>query len=109
MGSLAARPWNSRYYESSRNEVVHRQALHLLDLGVDCFKTDFGERIPHIDVKYFDGSDPMRMHNAYAVLYNDVVFTLLEKRFGKHEAGRIRAFGCGWGTTLPRGMVSPHF
>jgi len=59
---------------------------HLLDLGVDCFKTDFGERIPHIDVKYFDGSDPMRMHNAYAVLYNDVVFTLLEKRFGKHEA-----------------------
>ncbi len=30
----------------------------LLDTGVDTIKTDFGERIPHIDVKYHDGSDP---------------------------------------------------
>ena len=29
----------------------------LVDMGVDCFKTDFGERIP-TDVVYFDGSDP---------------------------------------------------
>jgi alpha-D-xyloside xylohydrolase len=36
----------------------------LLDMGVDCFKTDFGERIP-TDVVYFDGSDPERMHNYY--------------------------------------------
>ncbi len=36
----------------------------LLDAGVDCFKTDFGERIP-IDVVYADGSDPERMHNYY--------------------------------------------
>lgn len=28
----------------------------LMDMGVDCFKTDFGERIP-TDVVYFDGSD----------------------------------------------------
>lgn len=29
----------------------------LLDMGVDCFKTDFGERIP-TTVSYFDGSIP---------------------------------------------------
>jgi alpha-D-xyloside xylohydrolase len=34
----------------------------LLDMGVDCFKTDFGERIP-TECTYFDGSDPKRMHN----------------------------------------------
>ena len=35
----------------------------LLDQGVDCFKTDFGERIP-TDVVYYDGSDPELMHNS---------------------------------------------
>ena len=34
----------------------------VLDCGVDCFKTDFGERIP-VDVVYHDGSDPQAMHN----------------------------------------------
>ena len=33
----------------------------LLDMGVDCFKTDFGERIPVKDITYFDGSDPVKM------------------------------------------------
>ncbi|KAG8745575.1 hypothetical protein FRC10_007753 [Ceratobasidium sp. 414] len=58
----------------------------LLDLGVDAFKTDFGERIPHASVKYHDGSDPYRMHNAYALIYNKLVFEVLEERFGKDEA-----------------------
>ncbi|KAI5121015.1 hypothetical protein M0805_005961 [Coniferiporia weirii] len=58
----------------------------LLDLGVDCFKTDFGERIPHVDVVFYDGSDPKRIHNTYSVLYNELVFGVLERRFGKHEA-----------------------
>ncbi|KAF8607761.1 alpha-glucosidase [Ceratobasidium sp. AG-I] len=58
----------------------------LLDLGVDSFKTDFGERIPHANVKYHDGSDPYRMHNAYAQIYNKLVFEVLEERFGKDEA-----------------------
>jgi len=30
----------------------------LMDTGVDTIKTDFGERIPHLDVVYHDGSDP---------------------------------------------------
>jgi alpha-D-xyloside xylohydrolase len=57
----------------------------LLDMGVDCFKTDFGERIPP-DAVYHDGSDPLRMHNYYAYLYNKTVFELLERERGKGEA-----------------------
>ncbi|MFW6306096.1 MAG: alpha-xylosidase [Bacillota bacterium] len=57
----------------------------LLDMGVDCFKTDFGERIP-TDVEYFDGSDPVKMHNYYSYLYNKIVFELLERKRGKGEA-----------------------
>ena len=58
----------------------------LLDMGVDCFKTDFGERIPVEDVVFADGSDPLRMHNFYAYLYNKTVFELLEKERGAGEA-----------------------
>ena len=57
----------------------------LLDMGVDCFKTDFGERIP-VDVVYHDGSDPMKMHNYYTYLYNKVVYGLLEAKRGTGEA-----------------------
>jgi alpha-D-xyloside xylohydrolase len=57
----------------------------LLEMGVDTFKTDFGERIP-TDVRYFDGSDPERMHNYYAYLYNQTVFDLLREAKGEAEA-----------------------
>lgn len=58
----------------------------LLDMGVDCFKTDFGERIPVKDIAYFDGSDPVKMHNYYTYLYNQAVFELLEQERGAGEA-----------------------
>ena len=58
----------------------------LLDMGVDCFKTDFGERIPVDDVVYFDGSDPKKMHNYYTYLYNKCVYELLEQERGKGQA-----------------------
>ncbi|MFE0924869.1 alpha-xylosidase [Streptomyces mutabilis] len=57
----------------------------LLDQGVDCFKTDFGERVP-TDVVWHDGSDPERMHNYYTHLFNRTVFELLEKERGQGEA-----------------------
>ncbi len=57
----------------------------LLDAGVDCFKTDFGERIP-TDVAWHDGSDPQRMHNYYAYLYNQAVFELLREVRGEGGA-----------------------
>lgn len=58
----------------------------LVDMGVDCFKTDFGERIPTEDVVYYDGADPVKMHNYYTYLYNKVVYELLEEKKGKEEA-----------------------
>lgn len=57
----------------------------LLDMGVDTFKTDFGERIP-TDVVYHDGSDPFKMHNFYTYLYNQTVFELLREARGEGEA-----------------------
>ncbi|QGQ94858.1 alpha-xylosidase [Paenibacillus psychroresistens] len=57
----------------------------LIDMGVDSFKTDFGERIP-TDVVYYDGSDPVKMHNYYTFLYNKVVFDVLKAKLGHNEA-----------------------
>ena len=57
----------------------------LMKQGVDCFKTDFGERIP-TDVVYYDGSDPEWMHNYYAYLYNKVVFEVIQEVKGEKEA-----------------------
>ena len=57
----------------------------LLDMGVDTFKTDFGERIP-TDVVYYDGSDPIKMHNYYTYLYNKTVFELLKEVRGEGDA-----------------------
>ncbi len=61
------------------------QLRALLEMGVDVFKTDFGERIP-TDVAYFDGSDPHRMHNYYSYLYNRTVFEVLRQQKGSAEA-----------------------
>ena len=57
----------------------------LLDMGVDAFKTDFGERIP-TEVRYDDQSDPERMHNYYTYLYNQTVFDLLRQVKGEGQA-----------------------
>ncbi|KAJ9114971.1 hypothetical protein QFC24_007087 [Naganishia onofrii] len=35
----------------------------LMDIGVDTFKTDFGERIPRLGVEFHDGGDPVKAHN----------------------------------------------
>ncbi|QKX63225.1 uncharacterized protein TRUGW13939_10394 [Talaromyces rugulosus] len=64
----------------------------LIDIG-----TDFGERIPTGDVVYFDGSNPEKMHNYYAFLYNKVTFEVLSKAFGEHNAAlfaRSATAGC---------------
>jgi alpha-D-xyloside xylohydrolase len=58
----------------------------LLAMGVDCFKTDFGERIPETGVVYHDGSDPVEMHNLYPLLYNEAVYNLIAEVRGRDEA-----------------------
>jgi alpha-D-xyloside xylohydrolase len=57
----------------------------LIDMGVDCFKTDFGERIP-TEVAYFDGADSYKMHNYYTQIYNKVVFDTIKENIGEDEA-----------------------
>ncbi len=59
---------------------------NLLNMGVDSFKTDFGERIPVPNsfyktnrIKYFDGSDPYVMHNYFTYIYNKTVYDLLKQ------------------------------
>lgn len=58
----------------------------ILRMGVDCLKTDFGERIPVRDIAYYDGKDPLHMHNYYTFLYNKMVFDLLKEERGEGEA-----------------------
>ncbi|MDD6032815.1 MAG: alpha-xylosidase, partial [Oscillospiraceae bacterium] len=69
----------------------------LVNMGVDSFKTDFGERIPVQDafygpraarygIRYFDGSDPDRMHNYYTLLYNRAVYEVLQEAYGAEGA-----------------------
>lgn len=73
------------------------QLERLVDMGVDSFKTDFGERIPVKDIVWHDGSDPVKMHNYYSFLYNRAVFSLLERKLGRGRAavfGRTATAGC---------------
>lgn len=58
----------------------------LLLMGVDSFKADFGERIPTKGIKYFNGSDPQKMHNFYTYLYNKAVFEVIQEVKGHDKA-----------------------
>ncbi|MBR1724051.1 MAG: alpha-xylosidase, partial [Ruminococcus sp.] len=58
----------------------------LCEMGVDTFKTDFGERIPTRSIKYFNGADPIKMHNYYTYLYNECTFNVLKEYYGENKA-----------------------
>ena len=73
----------------------------LLGMGVDAFKTDFGERIPVDGVAWHDGSDPARMHNYYSQLYNRAVFDLLVERRGAGDAVLFARSATAGGQQLP--------
>ncbi|VUC19999.1 unnamed protein product [Clonostachys rosea] len=74
----------------------------LFDKGVDALKTDFGERIPTLDVQWYDESvDPHKMHNYYAFLYNRVVYEALQKRYGNDEAVLFARAACAGTQRFP--------
>lgn len=74
----------------------------LFDQGVDAIKTDFGERIPTKNVKWHDPSvDPSRMHNYYSFIYNQLVYTALQKRYGANEAVLFARAGCAGTQRFP--------
>lgn len=77
------------------------QLRALVKIGVDAFKTDFGERIPVNGVEWFDGSDPVRMHNAYTGLYNRAAFEVLEEAHGQGEAVLFARSATIGGQTMP--------
>lgn len=54
----------------------------LLDQGAAVFKTDFGEQAP-VEAVYSDGRTGLEMHNLYPLLYNEAVFDLTERKFGR--------------------------
>lgn len=73
---------------------------NLIAQGVDCFKTDFGERIP-TDVDWADGSDPERMHNLYTELYNRAVHDVLVAERGAGEAVLFARSATAGGQSMP--------
>lgn len=73
----------------------------LLETGVDAIKTDFGERIPTEGVVYHDGSDPVKMHNFYPILYNECVFRAIEAKRGRGEAVLFARSSYATGQRLP--------
>ena len=73
----------------------------LMAMGVDCFKTDFGERIPIENIQYFDGSDPYKMHNYYTQMYNKVVFETIKEVKGEHQAAVFARSATAGGQQFP--------
>ncbi|MEB2287655.1 MAG: DUF4968 domain-containing protein [Anaerolineae bacterium] len=55
----------------------------LMDLGVDVFKTDFGEQVPEDAVAPYSGICGAELHNLYSVLYNKAVFEVTRARNGQ--------------------------
>ena len=70
-------------------------------MGVDSFKTDFGERIPFQYVKYHDGSDPIRMHNYYSYAYNKLVWDTMESVAGKGQGCLFARAGAAGSQQFP--------
>lgn len=50
----------------------------LIDMGVDTFKTDFGEEIP-ADAHFNNGKTGEIMRNVYPLLYNETVYNAMEE------------------------------
>ncbi|RAL13749.1 putative sugar hydrolase [Aspergillus homomorphus CBS 101889] len=92
----------------SAREWFQRHLQRLLDLGIDSFKTDFGERIPYRNISYHDTSvDPSRMHNYYTLLFNELCYTTLQSHdptnrsaavlFARSTAAGGQKFPIHWG------------
>ena len=60
---------------SNKDAVEWYKSKHrpLFEMGVDVFKTDFGEEIPK-DAHWHNGLSGNEMHNVYSLLYNKTVF-----------------------------------
>ncbi|MDP3950917.1 alpha-xylosidase [Microbacterium sp.] len=85
-------PEATRWYQSKLRGLIAQ--------GVDCFKTDFGERIP-VDVVWADGSHPAQMHNLYTHLFNRAVHDVLVEARGEGDAVLFARSATAGGQTMP--------
>ncbi|KAI8622923.1 glycoside hydrolase family 31 protein [Xylariaceae sp. FL1651] len=77
------------------------QLQYLLDLGVDSFKTDFGERIPWENVRFHNGMDPRAGHNYYSLIYNETVYNAIAEKRGQHQAALFARAATAGGQRFP--------
>jgi len=80
-------------------EWYKNQLRPLISMGVDAFKTDFGERIPSAKEKavFCSNADSDKMHNYYSYLYNKAVHEVLTEEKGREQAvlfARAATAGC---------------
>lgn len=78
--------WNARVAMvdmTNPKAVAWYQDMHrpLLQMGVDVFKTDFGEDIPR-DAVFSDGQTGATMHNLYPLIYNQAVSDVVRQEKG---------------------------
>lgn len=79
--------WNARVaiIDLTRPEAVdwYKSLMRpVLQMGLDVFKTDFGEDVP-ADAVFANGMTGAEMHNLYPLLYNRAVFEVTEEVKGQ--------------------------
>lgn len=55
------------------------QISRLVAMGVDGFKTDFGEQVPE-DALFFNGKTGRQMHNLFPYLYNQATYAAMSRK-----------------------------
>ena len=68
-------------YPEAEKWYKYRLIKPLLDMGVACIKTDFGENI-HMDATYH-GMSPERLNNLYALLYQRAAYEVTKEVTGE--------------------------
>ena len=84
-GHVAAGNGNRRLYKPGAWKWFQDKLEVLLDMGVDCFKTDFGERIPPTSYTMTDLTRK-RCTTTTRISITNVCTRLLERKLGKGQA-----------------------
>jgi alpha-D-xyloside xylohydrolase len=73
------------YTNPAAVEWIKQKHRPWLQMGVACFKTDYGEAAPPEGV-FHSGQTGQELHNVFPLLYNRAVFEVTEEVRGKGEA-----------------------
>ncbi len=76
------------------------QIKRLVEMGVDGFKTDFGEQVPQ-DAIFSNGQSGKEFHNIFPVIYNQVTYTAMNNirpgtLFARSAWHGSQAYGAIW-------------